>query len=82
MAEHEIDEHSGVATTGHEWDGIKELNNPLPRWWVWSFYACVASSVVWWVLMPAWPGRGPGLLSGCRGVGVRPTASNRARGLA
>ena len=56
MAEHEIDEHSGVATTGHEWDGIKELNNPLPRWWVWTFYACVAFSVIWWVLMPTWPG--------------------------
>ena len=38
-----IDEVSGVATTGHEWDGIKELNNPLPRWWLWTFYA----TIVW-----------------------------------
>lgn len=56
MAEHEIDEHSGVATTGHEWDGIKELNTPLPRWWLWTFYATIVVAVVFWVLMPAWPG--------------------------
>ncbi len=57
MSDHEkdIDAHSGVETTGHEWDGIKELNNPLPRWWLWIFYASIAISVVYWVLMPAWP---------------------------
>ena len=51
----EIDDHTGVETTGHEWDGIKELNNPLPRWWLWIFYASVIYSIVYWVLMPAWP---------------------------
>ena len=57
MSEHhkDIDDHTGVETTGHEWDGIKELNNPLPRWWLWIFYASIAFSVVYWVLMPAWP---------------------------
>jgi len=54
------DEHkdaiSGVNTTGHEWDGIRELDNPLPRWWLWVFWACVAVAIVYWVLMPAWPG--------------------------
>ena len=30
----DIDAVTGVETTGHEWDGIKELNKPLPRWWV------------------------------------------------
>ncbi len=39
MSEREIDSHTGVETTGHEWDGIKELNSPLPRWWLWTFYA-------------------------------------------
>ena len=39
MSDKHIDEVSGVETTGHEWDGIRELNNPLPRWWVWTFYA-------------------------------------------
>jgi cytochrome c oxidase cbb3-type subunit 3 len=65
MADRETDAHSGVETTGHEWDGIKELDNPLPRWWLWIFYACIAFAVVYWVLMPAWPwfgGNTPGLL--------------------
>ena len=37
----DIDLETGVETTGHEWDGIKELNNPLPRWWLWTFYLCI-----------------------------------------
>ncbi|WP_293900267.1 cytochrome-c oxidase, cbb3-type subunit III [Phenylobacterium sp.] len=56
MPEREHDDHSGVETTGHEWDGIKELDTPLPRWWLWTWYACIAWAVVYWVLMPAWPG--------------------------
>ncbi|MDP3316723.1 MAG: cbb3-type cytochrome c oxidase N-terminal domain-containing protein, partial [Devosia sp.] len=38
MSDKEIDDVTGTATTGHEWDGIKELNTPLPRWWLWTFY--------------------------------------------
>lgn len=49
------DEVSGTDTTGHEWDGIKELDTPLPRWWLYIFYASIVASVVYWVLMPAWP---------------------------
>lgn len=52
----ETDAVSGVETTGHEWDGIRELDNPLPRWWLWVFYACIAFSIGYWVAMPAWPG--------------------------
>ncbi len=65
MSERERDEHSGIETTGHEWDGLKELDNPLPRWWLWIFYGCIAFAVGYWVLMPAWPGLNgytPGLL--------------------
>lgn len=51
----ERDEVSGTETTGHEWDGIKELDTPLPRWWLYIFYGCIAISIVYWVLMPAWP---------------------------
>jgi len=51
----EKDALSGVETTGHEWDGLKELNNPLPKWWLYIFYACIAWSVVYFVLYPAWP---------------------------
>lgn len=50
-----IDELSGIETTGHEWDGLKELNNPLPRWWLWVFYACVAWAVYYFIVFPAWP---------------------------
>ncbi len=58
MADHEkpqVDSVTGVATTGHEWDGISELNNPLPRWWLWIFYACIVFAVGYWVLYPSWP---------------------------
>src|SRR5581483_8709445 len=56
MSEHnEIDHVTGRATTGHEWDGIKELNTPLPRWWVWTFYVTILWAVGYWVVYPAWP---------------------------
>ena len=48
----EIDQATGTETTGHEWDGIKELNTPLPRWWLWVFYATVVWAVGYWVLYP------------------------------
>jgi cytochrome c oxidase cbb3-type subunit 3 len=51
----EIDEVSGVETTGHTWDGIKELNNPLPRWWLYIFYASIVWAIVYMVFMPALP---------------------------
>lgn len=42
-------------TTGHEWDGIEELNNPLPRWWLWCFYLCIIWGVGYSIAYPAWP---------------------------
>ncbi|MEM6413975.1 MAG: cytochrome-c oxidase, cbb3-type subunit III [Pseudomonadota bacterium] len=54
--EKEIDRPTGIETTGHEWDGIKELNNPLPRWWLTILWITVAWAVGYWVLMPSWPG--------------------------
>lgn len=53
--EHDIDKVSGTATTGHEWDGIKELNTPLPRWWVITFYLTILWSIGYWFVYPAWP---------------------------
>lgn len=50
-----LDAVTGQTTTGHEWDGIRELNTPLPRWWLWTFYACIAFAAVWVVLYPALP---------------------------
>ncbi|MCB2010191.1 MAG: cytochrome-c oxidase, cbb3-type subunit III [Geminicoccaceae bacterium] len=55
MSAKERDHVTGVETTGHEWDGIKELNNPLPAWWLYTFYVCIAFAVLWWVLYPSWP---------------------------
>jgi len=52
---HDIDRVSGRATTGHEWDGIKELNTPLPRWWILTFYATILWAVGYWLVYPAWP---------------------------
>lgn len=45
-----------VETTGHVWDGdLQEYNNPLPRWWLWGFYATVVFALVYWLLYPTWP---------------------------
>lgn len=51
----EKDEISGQNTTGHEWDGIKELNTPLPSWWIYTFYACILWAVAYYFFYPAWP---------------------------
>jgi cytochrome c oxidase cbb3-type subunit III len=56
MSQHdEIDLVSGRSTTGHEWDGIKELNTPLPRWWLLTFYATIIWAIGYWIVYPAWP---------------------------
>ena len=55
MSEKHKDEVTGVETTGHSWDGIRELNNPLPKWWIYTFYATIVWSFAYWVVMPAWP---------------------------
>ena len=69
MSDHEkeVDAATGVETTGHEWDGIRELNNPLPRWWLYMWYASMVSAVIYWILMPAWPAL-PGLGSNTPGI--------------
>ncbi|MGQ3675850.1 cytochrome-c oxidase, cbb3-type subunit III [Xanthobacter sp. TB0139] len=50
-----LDAVTGVRTTGHEWDGIEELNNPLPRWWLWVWYACIVWAIGYCIMYPAWP---------------------------
>ncbi|WP_341702845.1 cytochrome-c oxidase, cbb3-type subunit III [Ferrovibrio sp.] len=52
----EKDAVTGAETTGHEWDGLRELNNPLPKWWLYVLYATVLFSAVWVVLYPSVPG--------------------------
>jgi len=61
----EKDDISGTSTTGHEWDGIKELNTPLPRWWLYTFYGTVIWAIGYTIAYPAWPlltSATPGLL--------------------
>lgn len=55
MSDKQIDEFSGVPTTGHEWDGIKELDNPMPRWWLIVYYATIVWAAVYVIAYPAWP---------------------------
>jgi len=63
MAEHNdphavgarIDEATGTSTVGHEWDGIEELDTPMPRWWLWTFYATIVWALGYVILYPAWP---------------------------
>jgi cytochrome c oxidase cbb3-type subunit III len=51
----ELDRVTGISTTGHSWDGIKELNTPLPRWWLWTFYLTIIWAIGYWIVYPAWP---------------------------
>jgi cytochrome c oxidase cbb3-type subunit 3 len=52
----EIDAVTGVETTGHVWDGdLKELNKPLPRWWLYVLYATIVWAFGYWLFYPAWP---------------------------
>lgn len=63
----DVDDVTGIETTGHEWDGIKELNNPLPRWWLWIFYASIVWSIIYMIFMPAIPGL-PGMAGATPGI--------------
>lgn len=59
-----IDAATGTQTVGHEWDGIEELDTPMPRWWVISFWATIAWGIIYVLLYPAIPmlnGATPGL---------------------
>ncbi|MGP1394698.1 MAG: cytochrome-c oxidase, cbb3-type subunit III [Inquilinaceae bacterium] len=72
----EKDAITGTETTGYEWDGIRELNTPLPRWWLYVFYATVLFAVVYWILFPAWPWVN-GYTEGLLGYNQRDTLQQR-----
>ncbi|MAM38476.1 MAG: cytochrome-c oxidase, cbb3-type subunit III [Erythrobacter sp.] len=55
MPNKRIDEPTGVHTVGHEWDGIEELDTPLPRWWLWTFYLTIVFAIGYVIAYPAWP---------------------------
>ena len=50
-----VDAPTGTEFVGHEWDGIEELNTPLPRWWLLTFYACIVWAIGYTIMYPAWP---------------------------
>jgi cytochrome c oxidase cbb3-type subunit 3 len=53
-----------VQTTGHAWDGdLQEFNNPLPTWWVYTFYVTIVFAIIYWFIYPSWP-FGKGFLTG------------------
>ncbi len=51
----EKDSVTGRHTTGHEWDGLKELNTPLPKWWFWTFVATVVWGIGYAIAYPSVP---------------------------
>src|SRR3954464_3874442 len=55
MAVEERDKYTGYFTTGHEWNGIKELNTPVPRVVYFFLIVTVLFASIYWVLMPAFP---------------------------
>jgi cytochrome c oxidase cbb3-type subunit 3 len=50
-----IDEATGTSTVGHEWDGIEELDTPMPRWWLITLYATIVFAIGYCIAYPAWP---------------------------
>lgn len=62
-----LDEITGTETTGHEWDGIDELDTPMPRWWLVIFYACIVYGIIYAILMPAIPAL-PGMQGYTKGL--------------
>ncbi len=72
---------TGQETTGHEWDGLKELNTPLPKWWVYILYATIVWSVAWFVLYPSVPWIG-GYFHGVLGYSQRAAVDNEMRAVA
>ena len=77
----EKDSLTGRETTGHEWDGLKELNTPLPKWWLYLLYATIAWAVVWCLLYPSIPGV-TGYFHGILGYSQRARVEREVRAMA
>lgn len=78
MSVKERDPHTGYLTTGHEWNGIKELNTPVPRPIYWFLAATVVFAVGYWILMPAWP-TGVSYTKGLLGVDQRAIVAEKLK---
>ena len=74
----EKDVVTGRDTTGHEWDGLKELNTPLPKWWLYVLYGTIVWAAVWFVLYPSVPGV-TGYFHGILGYSQRTAVNDEVR---
>ena len=74
----EIDDVTGIETTGHTWDDIKELNKPLPKWWLMTFYASIVWAIGYMIVYPAWPTLN-GYTKGIWGYSQRVVVSNEVQ---
>lgn len=78
-----IDAATGTSTVGHEWDGIEELDTPMPRWWLFGLYASIVFAIGYCIVYPAWPlihGATPGIWGWTsHGELARETARENAR---
>jgi len=67
MSDQQLQSHT-VQTTGHAWDGdLQEYNNPLPTWWVYTFYVTVVFAIAYWTIYPSWP-MGKGWIGGASDI--------------
>jgi cytochrome c oxidase cbb3-type subunit III len=74
--EKHVDDVTGTETTGHVWDGdVRELNKPLPKWWLYVLYVCIIWSIGYWIVYPAWPTM-TGYTQGYFGYSQRQTVMN------
>lgn len=78
MAVEERDSHTGYLTTGHEWNGIKELNTPVPRAVYFFLVTTALFAIGYWILMPAWP-LGLSYTKGLLGIDQRDVVSQSLR---
>lgn len=81
MAHETRDPVTGQMTTGHEWNGIEELDTPVPRVVLFFLAATILFSIVYWVLMPAWP-LGWTYTKGLLGLDQREIVTKQIRGAA
>jgi cytochrome c oxidase cbb3-type subunit 3 len=77
----EKDSVTGHMTTGHEWDGLKELNQPLPKWWLYILWATILWAIVYFVLYPAIPWFG-GATRGILGYSQRDSVEREVAAIA
>lgn len=78
MADAARDPVTGRMTTGHEWNGIEELDTPIPRVVLFFLATTTLFAVIYWLLMPAWP-LGWSYTKGLLGIDQRAVVTEQVR---